>query len=242
MSYKFTKYAGGGSSGGGGGIIDVTSLPTENIDERSIYRVEKGGTVLWFHAPSQGVSADFATQGDITYIVVDELPQTLIVSDLGTGAMTIYLDLSNDGAPCISDDGTSVIWLSDFMEAPYHGIVTSKSEMDEEGMYTLQQQPTYTYHASKGGDWAELCQRYIVTATNNPDGSNTIADKDYATIAKHYSDVTIRITTEGYIIDLRYVGIDATGLFYYYAEMKVNGNEVSFFFKVDTTNKTIAMG
>lgn len=56
----------GGSSGGGGGIIDVDTLPTENIDASAIYRVKELAKAT-MEMPSYGIS--------VPLTVVDDLPE-----------------------------------------------------------------------------------------------------------------------------------------------------------------------
>lgn len=57
------KMVGGGN---GGGIIDVVELPTENIDEQSIYRVDTNGTYT-YHACKNGVWVEFVTKSGETF-------------------------------------------------------------------------------------------------------------------------------------------------------------------------------
>lgn len=46
----------GGGGGGGSGIIDVTELPTENIDENAVYRVTKESAQLYAASPADGMT------------------------------------------------------------------------------------------------------------------------------------------------------------------------------------------
>jgi hypothetical protein len=57
------------SFGGGGGIIDVTELPTENINANAIYRIAQAGSAAIYQADNGSVSP----MGDV--IIISEFPQ-----------------------------------------------------------------------------------------------------------------------------------------------------------------------
>lgn len=120
MSYVFEKYTAGGGSGGGSGIIDVTELPTENIDKNAVYRVkgytdvdcgmvfdEEGFCPLSFLLQFYGINAN------ITYYMVEDedLPETANISDVMTFS-TLHVYIIED-IPCVYGDpvGDGNRWL-----------------------------------------------------------------------------------------------------------------------------------
>ena len=82
MSYKFTKQTTGGR--GGSGIIDVTELPTENIDENAVYRVNgySEGNCFLFGTPFVDWAKSNGLITDVTYYVVETLPESGEESDI----------------------------------------------------------------------------------------------------------------------------------------------------------------
>lgn len=84
MAYEFVKYTSGGGSGGGSGIIDVTELPTENIDENAVYRVKgcSEGNCFLFGTPFVDWAKSNGLITDVTYYVVETLPESGEESDI----------------------------------------------------------------------------------------------------------------------------------------------------------------
>lgn len=120
MSYKFVKQTSGGGSGGGSGIIDVTELPTENIDENAVYRV-KGYTdvdcgMLFTEegfCPLSSLLQFYGINANITYYMVEDedLPETANISDVMTFS-TLHVYIIED-IPCVYGDpaGDGNRWL-----------------------------------------------------------------------------------------------------------------------------------
>lgn len=111
---------GGGGGSGGSGIIDVTELPTENIDGNSVYKVMgEGGAEIWVVSNLNQVLsfADLLLSfiGSVpvlNYYLVDALPDTMIASDMTAfSAFHIYI-LRSKGVGYISEDGTSASAVS----------------------------------------------------------------------------------------------------------------------------------
>jgi hypothetical protein len=162
---KKLENMGTGGGGSGGGIIDVTELPTEGIDEQSIYRVENATAEWWLYESGyKGNFGELIAQekgGTLTMLVCDELPQTFVVST--QTAFTVYV-MRNNGEMYVSLDGTTATLFLDLLasmgmgQKPFHGAVGSQDEMTEEGYYTLIT-ATQTYHACKGGNWFEFADQ-----------------------------------------------------------------------------------
>lgn len=149
------KLAGGGGSGGGGnsggsGIIDVTELPTENIDENAVYKmsVEADESVeVWVVdstknrvAPFEDIFASMLQTAVYSpKQVVDELPSapSPMVFDGANGTVTIPLYiLRESGEPYLSQDGTTCTSLS-FMGMTYRRKITNLDDATADGVYTI---------------------------------------------------------------------------------------------------------
>lgn len=141
--------SGGGS---GGGIIDVTELPTENIDTSAIYRVEEGVSATAYMG-RQDVSSF------LPIIVVDELPSVGIPSDMDNG-ITIYFLTTDQTLHCYFDAASAEMmdmpegWstFEDFTGETLT-IVSSIDEIpedDTEGSYVLVNKKTSLYAYSNG--------------------------------------------------------------------------------------------
>lgn len=144
---------GGGSTGGGGGIIEVLQLPTENIDNRYLYRVTKAS--LWFNNVKEGN----------TY-VVDELPATgePVTTDGATVNTTYYNDTDNTLYGYVPAMIGSVLgvpegWYTAEMLIPalgfsYGGVITNLVDASERNtFYLLLTNPLYSY---EDGNWYEV--------------------------------------------------------------------------------------
>ena len=82
-----------------GDIVDVSELPTENIDEGKIYRVKKESEPeIWMYESSQGVLSldsvlsQFNTVPHVSIYVVDTLPEVMEPSDLATSIHCYVLE------------------------------------------------------------------------------------------------------------------------------------------------------
>jgi hypothetical protein len=124
----------------GGGIIDVTELPTENIDTSAIYRA-KGNTIATMYYGRQDASQMYPI------IVVDELPSVGVLPDLETQIMTLYFLTTDQTVYCYFDAASAETmdmpegWstFEDFIEVT-STIVSSIDEIpedDTEGCYIL---------------------------------------------------------------------------------------------------------
>ena len=121
MAFKFNEYhlGGTGGSGTGGGdntVIDVTELPTENVDETKIYRVsERTETDIWLaylegdtpvKTPFSKMYAKYGIVFNVPVYEVDTLPDVMEPTDQATMTYPCYVIKSTGIAYC-SVDGTS---------------------------------------------------------------------------------------------------------------------------------------
>ena len=190
LDAKLTELAnnsgGSGGGGGGGGIIDVTELPTEGIDEQSIYRVVSEGT-LYYNGEEQGK----------TYCV-DELPQTgePCTTD-GKSIGTVYYNTADEvlygyvptavgsvlGVP---EGWYPAATLMGALGYVYGGVVASMQDMTDASSFYLFLQ--YSYHACKRGGWTKLSNKTTtfieLKTTDNvlTNASGILTDEQYTTI------------------------------------------------------------
>lgn len=169
MAYVFEKYASGGSGtgGSGGGIIDVTELPTDGVDEQSIYRVANTTAQLLMHGDGEcidfGAALAEESNATIVYIVCDQLPSTFVPTVMSEGETATVYVVRSTGEMYISTDGTSAVPLLTALGLAgtgievyeFKGLVSSTDEITEDGLYTLIIE-SYTYHGYKNGVWTEL--------------------------------------------------------------------------------------
>lgn len=113
--YEHTSATGwkelGAGGGGGAGIIDVTELPTENIDENAVYRVTQDEAILWLAFSNGNMEfnmpfADFLKMdgGEAIIYLVDALPD--VMEPLSDTVFPCYI-LESTGVAYVSQDGTS---------------------------------------------------------------------------------------------------------------------------------------
>lgn len=162
MSYTFTKYSAGASQA----IIDVTALPTENIDEQSIYRLTTegaeiymldGGSVTLYGATLETI---MGVKPNIVTYVVDELPETLTPPDVATYTFYFYIVESTGIAWFDSGEGamTASTLFGGGMDKGWSDDVYAETE---EGIYTVRTK-TQTLHTNKDGEWTELVSKEYV--------------------------------------------------------------------------------
>lgn len=184
MGYKFEKY----SIGGGGGIIDVAELPTENIDEKSIYRVT-------FATVYYG-----STKQKTKVYVVNGLPE--IGEDLSTDLQTVTVTYYNiaDGVEYgyISDAVASAAQMASgwypmatlypALGVQYGGVVSSISELTAKAMNLLLEYKLYYYKVG----W-HCMTREIVEVHYLSDSSQfeSLADEVFEKIQKDYQNIDI---------------------------------------------------
>ena len=118
FGFMMGKKRGGGSGGTGGDntVIDVESLPTENIDDSKIYRMTTERPILWLVAKIGSTDinmsvADFIAMYGGTLVikvkgVFDTLPDVMEQANTETGYVPCYV-LKSTGVAYASTDGSS---------------------------------------------------------------------------------------------------------------------------------------
>lgn len=151
--------------GNGGGIIDVTELPTENIDENSIYRMRKNA---YTYFPLTG-EINAIDGNPVELITVDTLPEVgidyLRSEDGIVMIFTGYHRLSDNSIwlylPADLNGGNAQWVNGELSEPPIH-IVPYESEAVDTGMVYVIYNSNYTYHIYKDGIWTELVSKDYV--------------------------------------------------------------------------------
>ena len=202
-----------GCSGGGCGcIIDVTELPTEGINEQSIYRLANaGGAEVYAVVPDGGgyVRKTIAdVLGESIVVLVTEDPQNETLSEF-TETFAVYVQRST-GVAYINYGGT-IMTMGAAMEGSADGgwsTDVNNETPEVPTVYTVSL-VTYTYHACKNGVWTELSNSesgssggitYIeldVDIETVSNASGTITDEQLAAILADPKNSAILIGTGG---------------------------------------------
>ena len=164
--------------GGGSGIIDVTELPTENIDENAVYRVAENVQIEKTEA--YRVSGGYVTSvGDVVAgwgvpasnihkYVVDELPTDMKPSDVESFTELNFYFLRTDGKVYMHISGHGVITLAImlFQDPSYDkGFTENVYAETEDGIYTTLEayKEVVRWFTRKAGNWEEITAYTIVT-------------------------------------------------------------------------------
>lgn len=185
--YGFQRYAIGGSGGGSQEcdcIIDVTELPTENIDEQSIYRVASGGVEMYAVIENYGTLqvmtlSDLLNGANITATLVETTPTSVPLSDQSTMTLYVYVVASGDDAGYgYIDMGSGPMTLGAMLGMPEgdNGFSEDISAETELGFYAVLAEATYTFHAYKDGSWTELATKKNVRVDITHSGVQDIRD------------------------------------------------------------------
>lgn len=163
MGYKFEKYSAGGG-GTGSGIIEVDELPTENIDENAVYRVNgysdvgvylHTGSVFDLANPFENILTDANPNAIVAYYVVDSLPENPEPSDFATlSTVTVYIWNDTPYVFCNMGAGETWLLLSAVLNAMLaqmgvtveyadKGYIYNPNKINEMGLYV-----TYAYNST----------------------------------------------------------------------------------------------
>lgn len=147
--------------GGSGGIIDVTELPTSNIDENAVYRVtSKEASTLYVITNKGAIPAkDYLFENGYTEYYefwVDELPADMtqtnstsayvyILNQTGVG----YLNFMHYG---VNSVGVLLVGNSAFDK----GFASSIEEITEPGVYAVEGKIKVHWFVRENGEWKQI--------------------------------------------------------------------------------------
>lgn len=172
--------------GGSSGVIEVDELPTENIDENAIYKVNKVTDIDVYVKTGTNLTstlfqavASLGVTPTITYYLVDSLPESPNVSNLVTfSALHIYI--YNDVAYGYGNVGYGNMWVGvkDLVTSATgishdnKGYCPSPSEINEQGIYVTYKTSTIGVNSSKSSlktydsDWIDYKSIFDKTITS----------------------------------------------------------------------------
>jgi hypothetical protein len=182
--------------GSGGGIIDVTELPTENIDENAVYRVtetiQTEKTEIYILASGVVTIQQYLTSLGVptkaNMYVVDELPADMLPTDIQTFTQLHFYILKSNGvayAYVPAMGGVITGGLFGFQSTNYDkGFTENIYDEHDAGIYTtIETFKEFTrYFARKNSEWNELTAYRNVTLPNGFDyveflqGEYTVGD------------------------------------------------------------------
>ena len=158
---KWVEYSRGSSSGG---IIEVDSLPIENIQEGVFYKVYKEPIAEIYIAgidESERICftlEDYAALLGVTFQVithiVDELPEAMNASILGDSSILLHAYiLKSTGFVYASIDGTreNAITAGEYLAIPNGGWSEDATEETEMALYTVLEEDSYFIY--ENGTW-----------------------------------------------------------------------------------------
>ena len=188
---KLVMSAGSGNGGNSvGGIVDVAELPTENINDNAIYRVETStvgcediyvftdGLDAPVTIPDMFKVVDPSLEAIVKIHTVDELPGELLPMDAATYTMHIYVVRDtgigyinatyegNDEAPSRAPMSVYMDDYANLSRGPDKGWIDSVEDITEYGVYALRCNVVdYTYYIHKNGIWTLLVGVNTTTKT-----------------------------------------------------------------------------
>lgn len=122
-----------------GDLLDVTELPTENVDESKVYRTTELGAILYF-SDGEGHGVPFIAPNE--YVSSIDLVTNPIISPLDNDFVYVYLDTSTYIGYMWVDADTRITMAEFFSMAGYgdvtnNGGVYDVSDMTQFGVYFL---------------------------------------------------------------------------------------------------------
>lgn len=177
-----------GSSGGGtgGGIIEVTKLPTEDIDENAVYKVLNDGRIVYLrlsngnYATLEEVLLTSLTK-EVEFHFVDELPDVMLESNFDI----VHAYVVSTGVVYANIAGTGVLSCFEIMGSTNRGYTDDISLETEEGVYVQRGEPTIDWYIRENGEWKMISpdtQTREVTYTES--GEYEITPDDGKVISK----------------------------------------------------------
>ena len=189
--------------GGGSGIIDVTELPTENIDENAVYRVTENVQtkktevyILMSNVPVtfQEALNNLGASTVPNYYVVDELPSEMLQSDIQTLSALHFYILTSDGtayAYAPAEGGILTAGMLAFQTMGYDkGFTENIYNETEPGVYTTIEayKQVVRWFVRVSGEWKEITS---YTETTKQDGITNIDILSGDITARVYSGADI---------------------------------------------------
>lgn len=159
--------------GGAGGIIDVTELPTSNIDTNAVYRVTENvqteKTGIYLRAYLNGQNMVITVQQYLAFQGIPTVPNIYVVDELSNMKATdtqyftevnLYI-LRSDGICYVALANGAIITLGlfGFEKTGYDkGFTENAYEETEYGVYTTIEayKEVIRYFVRKGGEWEEI--------------------------------------------------------------------------------------
>ena len=195
------------SDSSGSGIIDVTELPTENIDENAVYRVtesyKKNPIDVWFVYDGGDVEsitmylvAEYGVTPNI--YLVDELPTEMKSSDLETfSEIHIYIVKSSGIGYLHAQGMTLTLGMKFAGEEGYdRGITDDPYSETEYGVYvTLEKYgEVIKYFVRDNGEWKEITAQFVEVSL--------IGGKNVESLTGAYTGEPLEVTDSRSEIDI----------------------------------------
>lgn len=185
LDEKLNEIGQGGSGGGsGGGIIDVTELPTKNINESAVYRLNEVvtdfylGQIKQFYGRMRCICVDrLPTTGEACYDPED--PKVVAYYNKTDGVVYGYVTSSLSSVMGVSVGWYPAVNLFSALGKNFGGVIHSISEAtDPETFYLYVLEMPPVYYAAKNGVWTRLAgdikmefnsiTDFVMFAINNP--------------------------------------------------------------------------
>lgn len=152
-------------------FVDVEALPTENVDENSVYRTITYDFELYSTVKQYNDEVIPVLQPRFYFEIVDELPETGVAYEtrlIEDEVFYTYYDKSNDDLYVYSEtEGwvNAITLIDGNMGGDVFNptIITDKAQATEELIYVLQN-TIYQYFVYKNGIWQELVTKESIEA------------------------------------------------------------------------------
>jgi hypothetical protein len=206
-------YGNSGGSGGAGGIIDVTELPTSNIDTNAVYRVtervQTEKTEVYVRNYLNGTYMVLTAQQYLAYLGVPTVPNIYVVDELTNLKTTdvqyftelnLYI-LRSDGICYLNVPaygGIITLGLFGFQATGYDkGFTDNVYEETDRGVYTTIEayKEVIRYFIRKNGNWEEISATMIESLSNGLNLPNSLSGS--------YSASPITILQNGVTLNIR---------------------------------------
>lgn len=202
-----TGYGQGGGSGGecsGNHIIEVDTLPTENIDEEAIYKVEKafGDIVIYNGEVASSLLEKMPTAQ--CYSVATKPTENIVESNLADIWAFYYIENEND-IFLYANIGNGAEWLSLSLltDMTFQGAISDVSEASSLGYYAVGGTSYYQY---VNGTWERMIYESKIPPVPEPTTEErTVTPQTYTqtvtpSSADYLSKVTVNPIPSNYIV------------------------------------------